>query len=108
VENYPNFVGLLLAVLSVILLFLIKGSDHWRISVLIVGVLLIILAALSFGVFTDMGGLFDLLSEVKKIDEPTHRIAKTAASIWVVILPAIQGAVGANLISSWFLSKKSS
>ena len=106
--NYPNYIAVLLTVVGFIILSLMKGYEHWRWQILMSGIFMIILASVSFAVFTDMGGLFDLLSQVNKMDNQTHRIAKTAASIWVVMLPAIQGSIGANLIAAWFLSKKPS
>jgi hypothetical protein len=108
VADYPNYFGYGLILLGFVLLGFIKGNDPWRLSTLLVGLALVVLAALSFGIFTDMNGLFDLLVQMKKIDEATHTQAKTVAGVWIFIFPAIIGAIGANLITAWFLSKKPS
>lgn len=106
--DYANYVGYALSLLGFALLSFIKGNDPWRLSTLLVGIALVILASLSFGMFTDMNGLFDLLAEKNKIDNATHTQAKTIAGVWVFVLPAIIGAIGANLITAWFLAKKPS
>jgi len=106
--GYANYVGYAFSLLGFALLGLIKGNDPWRHSTLLVGIALVVLASLSFGMFTDMNGLFDLLAQKKKIDEATYVQAKTVAGVWVFVLPAVIGAIGANLITAWFLSKKPS
>lgn len=106
--DYANYVGYVLSLLGFVLLGFIKGNDPWRLSTLLVGMALVVLASLSFGMFADMNGLFDLLAQKNKIDEATHIQAKTVAGVWVFVLPAVIGAIGANLISAWFLAKKPS
>lgn len=106
--DYPNYVGYGLLLLGCVLLTFIKGNDPWRLSTLLVGLALVVLAALSFGAFTDMNGLFDMLVKIRKIDEATRTQAQTVAGVWIFIFPAIIGAIGANLITAWFLSKKPS
>jgi uncharacterized membrane protein len=106
--DYANYVGHALSLLGFALLGFIKGNDPWRLSTLLVGISLVALASLSFGMFTDMNGLFDLLAQENKIDEATHVQAKTVGGVWVFVLPAVIGAIGANLITAWFLAKKPS
>ena len=104
--DYANFVGVSFGLVGFALLGLVKGSEHWRLSTLLVGILLIVLASLSLGTFTDMNGMFDLLEQTKKIDLSTHKEAKTSVGIWVFVLPAVVASIGANLISAWFLAKR--
>lgn len=106
--DYPNYVGYGSILLGFVFLGFIKGNDPWRLSTLLVGLALVLLAAISFGVFTDMNGLFDLLMKTKQIDEATHTQATKVAGVWIFVFPAIIGAIGANLIAGWFLSKKPS
>lgn len=104
--DFPNYVGFAASILGFMLLYFIKGNEHWRISVLCVGIMLVFLASFSFWMFTDMHGLFEILAQQKKIDETTGEQAKKIIGVWVFVLPAVIGAIGANLISSWFLAKK--
>ena len=106
--DYANYVGYALIIFGFSLLGFIKGNDPWRLSTLLVGMALVVLASLSFGLFTDMSGIFDLLVQNNKIDKPAHVEAKRIAGVWVFVLPAVIGAIGANLITSWFLAKKPS
>lgn len=104
--NYPNWAGFFLSILGFLVLFIIKGNEPWRISNLLIGFILVLLASLSVGMFSDMNGLFDTLVKAQKIDEAAHKDAKTFIGIWVFVLPAVIGSIGANLITAWFLAKK--
>ena len=102
--EYANYAGYGLIFAGFVLLCTIKGNDPWRLSTLLAGLALVALASFSFGIFSDMTGLSGLLAQ--KIDEATHIQAQKVADFWVLVLPVMIGAIGANLITTWFLSKK--
>ncbi len=104
--NIANYMGLLICCVAFALLTFIKGKEEWQFINLIVGVLLIAIAALFFGMFTEMNDEFYLLIQTKKIDESTHKDVITIVGIWAFVLPTVVAAIGANLITAWFRPKK--
>ncbi|WP_042875651.1 hypothetical protein [Cupriavidus necator] len=104
--NYAHFFSITFVVFGLLMLTMIKGSEPWRISVLIVGVLQILLASLAFGALTDAGALLEALNQFGKVDKPTYTAAKAATGVWLFIFPAVTAAIGTNLVTSWFLAKK--
>ncbi|RDS82844.1 hypothetical protein DWU98_06790 [Dyella monticola] len=100
--------GFGLCIVGFVVLCAMKGNEPWRHSNLLVGIFLVLLASLAFGLFTDMGTLFDLLAQSKKIDQTTHDKAKSIAAVWAFVFPGVIAAIGANLITGWFTSKRSS
>lgn len=103
--DYVNYIGILPIIAGFILLYMVKGNDPWRLSTLLVGMALVGLATLSFSMLTIMSEIFDLLAQKNKIDKTIHVQAKAIVGVWVFFLPAVIGAIGANLITAWVLAK---
>ncbi|RDS85065.1 hypothetical protein DWU98_03775 [Dyella monticola] len=102
---FENWIGFGLCILGVVLLKFIKGKEPWRYGNLLVGIALVLLASFAFGLFVDMGTLFDLLAQSKKIDQTMHDRAKSIAGVWAFVFPGVVAAIGANLITGWVTSK---
>lgn len=106
-ENLPTLVGVILgAAPAFIILGLVKGMHPWRIWTLIAGLALVAHATLMLGMMTDFAPLFKALQNQGKLTEEMTSEAEKNIALWVIIFPAIVGAIGANYLTAWFQSKK--
>ena len=105
-ENIPVYLGTYLSAASLVIAFGAKGNPHWSKVNLLVGVTLILIATLSFAMLSDLSLLFDLMLSNGEIDKATHYASKSNATAWGYVLPAITAAIGANILSAWFLAER--
>lgn len=100
-----SWVGVLLGLVpSIIALSFIKGIETYRIRTLIVGCILIFISALMLGLMTGFQPMFDVLHQKGSISEANIKKEQTDIGLWLIMFPGIVGAIGANLITSWFQS----
>lgn len=104
--EYANYVGLFLSMSGFMFIWFVRGAEHWRGVVLLTGLLLVAIATLSFASFNGLNVVSDLYLSKHKISEIGHAEAKVVTNMWLYVLPAVLGAIGANFISAWALSKK--
>lgn len=106
-EIHPHIIAILMFLLALIILSVVRQthdpSSHW---ILFYGILLVGLGAWSLNGLSIMKSFFDFLSQAKKMDVEKLQQAQQATALWTLILPAVVAAMGANLITSWSLSKK--
>ncbi|MFD1700083.1 hypothetical protein ACFSB1_12155 [Halopseudomonas phragmitis] len=107
-EHVSTYSGIALCVSALLITTFIKGKPHWGAVNLIAGVLLIMISGISFGMFSDLSLLFDSMLSTGEIDKASHYAAKSNATAWGFIISAITAAVGANIISAWFLAERPS
>lgn len=105
-ENIPTYLGTYLNAVSLIVALFAKGNSHWSKLNLAVGIIPIFIATISFAMLSDLSLLFDLMLTSEEIDRTTHYASKSNATAWGYILPAITAAIGANILSAWFLAQR--
>ena len=104
--SLASWVGVLFGIVpAIIALSVIKGIEPYRLRTLIVGCVLVLLSTLMLGLMTDFAPVFDVLQQNGSLTEAEVKNEKTDVGLWVIMFPAINGAIGANLITSWFQSK---
>lgn len=100
-------IGALLGLVpAIVFLGTIKGVESYRLRVLIVGCSLVLLSTLMLGLMTDFASIFDVLQQKGSLTEGQLNKEKADLGLWLIMFPAIVGAIGANLITSWFQSKR--
>lgn len=106
-ENFPLIFGVIMGVTPAILvLALVKGHEPWRFTSLLTGIVLISDATFVLGMMTEFSSIFSFLKDRGTMTEEMIMRAQHNSSLWIVIFPAIVGAIGANYITAWFQSKK--
>ncbi|WP_139192678.1 hypothetical protein [Pseudomonas sp. NFIX28] len=106
-ESLPSMLGVVLGVApAFIILSAVKGMQPWRIWTLIAGLALVANATLMLGMMTDFAPLFKALQSQGTLTEEVASNAQQHLALWVVMFPAIVGAIGANYLTAWFQSKK--
>ena len=106
-ENFPLIFGVIMGVTPAILvLALVKGHEPWRFTSLLTGIVLISDATFVLGMMTEFSSIFSFLKDRGTMTEEMIMRAQHNSSLWIVIFPAIVGAIGANYIIAWFQSKK--
>ena len=106
-ESLPSMLGIVLGVApTFIILGAVKGMQPWRIWTLIAGLALVSHATLMLGMMTDFAPLFKILQSQGKLTEEVASNAQKHVALWVIMFPAIVGAIGANYLTAWFQSKK--
>lgn len=102
-----SWVGILFCLVpSLIFLAMIKGVDAYRLRTLIVGCTLVLISTMALGIMTDLKPVIEVLMDRGVISEDEAKNEETEASLWLFMFPAVVGAIGANLITSWFQAKK--
>jgi len=85
-----------------------KGTKSWSLSTLISGLALVALATAMLVLMENYSVLYKLLLEKGKISPDVAETSKNNIKLWSIMFPAIIGAIGANLITSWVQSEKPS
>lgn len=104
--SLTNVVGYMLCLVAFALLGLVRGNDPWRISTLVVGVMMVVFGTFALGMFGDLVVFFDTAHELRGMDETAREQGKAATQLWMFAFPAVVLAIGANLLTAWILSKK--
>lgn len=106
-ENFPLIFGVIMGVApAFLILTLVKGHEPWRLTSLLTGIALIFDATFVLGMMTEFYSIFSFLKDRGTMTEEMIMRAQRNSSLWIVIFPAIVGAIGANYVTAWFQSKK--
>lgn len=90
--------------LAVLLLF--KGEEPWSWFSLVAGFLLVGIATFHLKVMTDLADVFPIFAEKGHLTEAEAATAVDEIKLWVLMFPAVVGAIGANYITGWFQSSR--
>jgi cytosine/uracil/thiamine/allantoin permease len=105
-ETHPLFISVCLFFLALIFIFGVKNLKNPNsIWALIIGIALVALGAWALSGSNIMHHFLDTLHDKKHISEAQFNEGKQSAELWMAILPAVVAAMGANLITSWSLSR---
>lgn len=99
--GFINFWGFLPCVLAIIAIFLAKSAGSGSGWAALIGVLLIALAAWSFGAFTNASSFLGLVQKSPHANPQDVKAGLDVLSLWVLVLPAAIAGLGVNLISAW-------
>jgi hypothetical protein len=102
-----NSFGVACLIAALLLLILVKGSKPYELTTLLVGLFLIVAAATTAATFSNFAEIAKLLSAKRLIESRAFDNSLRINSLWVLIYPAFVGAIGVNLLTSWFQSCKS-
>jgi phosphatidylglycerophosphate synthase len=103
--NLPNWVSFLTAIIpTLIILFMYKGYDINSKKALACGVMLLITATANLALMTNFQEMYEVLKLSPKVTQDELATGIYSASLWSVMFPAIVGALGVNIITSWLQS----
>jgi len=106
-EDFPLIFGVMVGVTpAFLILMLVKGQEPWRLTSLLAGIVLIFEATLVLGMMTEFSSIFSFLKDKGTMTEEMIEHAQRNNSLWIIMFPAIVGAIGANYVTAWFQSKK--
>ena len=105
-NGYVNGIGIIIALTSLVMLRLARGAFHAEsIFTLLVGLFFVALAADSFHMLQGSELIINILRNKHKITPSDYETAKNNIALWEYAAPVAILAVGANLITAWFLAK---
>ncbi|WP_143063014.1 hypothetical protein [Halopseudomonas bauzanensis] len=107
-DSLFTYIGIFLSVIALTIAFLSKGNPHGSMVNLFVGIILIGLGALSFGLLSNLTEFLNIMLSNGEIDETTHFLSKRNATLWLNALPVVTMAIGVNILSAWFLAPRNS
>jgi hypothetical protein len=108
-ETHPHLIAVTIFILALLVVFFVKNlRDPSSVWTLICGILLVGIGAWALDGFGTMESFFNVLHQANKIDGEQLQQAQHATKLWTLVLPAVVAAMGANLITSWSLFRKSS
>jgi len=91
---------------ALMVLFCSKGEEPWTWGALLTGCILVLIATLHLAVMTDLKEVFPVFAEKGHLTEAEAATAVDEIKLWVLMFPAVVGAIGANYISAWFQSSR--
>lgn len=101
-ENLSTYIGIAIGVLPAIAVVIwVKGIEPWRVRVLIAGLALVGIATITVIIMTGFEPMFGVLESAQAIDDDVIASSKKGFQIWSIMFPAVIGAIGANMITSW-------
>lgn len=83
-----------------------KGCKPYQHMTLFLGCFLVFSAAMTASTFSNLNYLAKLLDAKHMLRKHTLDQSDRAANLWLLIYPAIVGAFGVNLLTSWFQSSR--
>lgn len=101
-----NAFGISSVVGAVGILIGVKGAKPHSVLTLVVGVFLIVIAAGAAAVFSNFDVMAKTLNLKSIVNTPDLDASLRVSSLWTLIYPALVGALGVNLLTSWFQSSK--
>lgn len=106
-SSYVNGIGIIIALVSLVMLRNARGAFRTEsIFTLLLGLFFVALAADSLHMLQGSEFLIDFLKNRDKITPKDYQLAKSNIALWEYAAPVAILAVGANLISAWFLAKE--
>jgi hypothetical protein len=103
VENATGIVSLISAFA---LLMGIKAAKPYQFITLLVSLVLIAFAVLSASTFSNYEAMAKILNIRHRMSDDALQEALRVNDLWVLIYPALIGASGVNLLTSWLQSRK--
>lgn len=100
--NLANWAGFLTAIIpTLIILKEYKGADVNSLKALVCGILLLVLAIANTALMSNFQTMYEALESSSKIAQDELSTGKYSMSLWAVMFPAIVGALGVNILTSW-------
>jgi hypothetical protein len=102
-----NSFGVASVVGALAILIGVKGAKPHELTTLLVGVILMAIAAMTAATFSNFAEIAKLLRTKRLIGDFVLDSSLRINNLWVLIYPAFVGAIGVNLLTSWFQSSGS-
>ena len=100
--DLPNWASFLTAIIPTLIISkAYKGEDVNSNKALVCGIALLIVAIGNFALMSNFQTMYEALESSSKIAEDELSTGKYSTSLWAVMFPAIVGALGVNVITSW-------
>ncbi|MEL0623592.1 hypothetical protein V6238_10875 [Marinomonas arenicola] len=101
-----NWASIITAIIpTLIILSIYKGSDVNSKKALACGIALLITATASFALMNSFQVMYEALEAASKISTEDASSGKSVANIWAAMFPAVVGALGVNILTSWLQPK---
>lgn len=101
-----NSFGVASLVGALAILIGVKGAKPHELITLLVGLILMAIAAMTAATFSNFAEIAKSLGAKRLIADYVVDDSLRINNLWVLIYPAFVGAIGVNLLSSWFQSSK--
>ena len=101
-DSLPNWASFLTAIIpTLIVLSIYKGSDVTGKKSLACGVTLLIIATGNLALMSNFEYMYEVLASSSNFTSEELATGKYSTSLWAVMFPAIVGALGVNILTSW-------
>lgn len=101
-NNLPNWASFLTALIpALIVLNIYKGIDVNSKKALACGVSLLIIATGNLALMSNFESMYEALASSSNFTPEDLASGKYSTSLWAVMFPAIVGALGVNILTSW-------
>ncbi|MEQ3681610.1 MULTISPECIES: hypothetical protein [Gammaproteobacteria] len=101
-DSLPNWASFLTAFIpALIVLSFYKGIDVNSKKALACGVSLLIIATANLALMSNFESMYEALASSSKFAPEELASGKYSTSLWAVMFPAIVGALGVNILTSW-------
>ncbi|WP_322089453.1 hypothetical protein [Burkholderia sp. BCC1999] len=101
-----NSFGIASLIGAIAVLFGVKGVKPYSFTTFLVGAGLVIVAAKTAATFSNLEVLAKALHLQHRLSDKALEESLRVNSLWVLIYPALVGAMGVNLLTAWFQSSK--
>jgi hypothetical protein len=106
IVRLENATGIASLISAIGILIGVKMAKPYHLTTLIVGLSLIGFAVMSASTFSNYEMIAKLLNAYHKLSDDALQEGLRVNNLWVLIYPALIGALGVNLLTSWLQSSK--
>lgn len=101
-----NSFGIASLIGAVVILVGVKGAKPYSATTFVSGAVLIMIAATTASTFSHFEVIAKALNLQHRLSDRALEEGLRINSLWVLIYPALVGAMGVNLLTTWFQSSK--
>ncbi|MCP2086071.1 UNVERIFIED_ORG: hypothetical protein J2Y81_002088 [Paraburkholderia sediminicola] len=106
IVRLENATGIASLIAAIGILIGVKMAKPYHLTTLLVGLSLIAFAVMSASTFSNYEVMAKLLNARHRISDDALQEGLRVNNLWVLIYPALIGALGVNLLTSWLQSSK--
>jgi hypothetical protein len=106
IVRLENATGIASLIAAIGILIGVKLAKPYHLTTLLVGLSLIAFAVMSASTFSNYEVMAKLLNARHRISDDALQEGLRVNNLWVLIYPALIGALGVNLLTSWLQSRK--
>ncbi|WP_146230220.1 hypothetical protein [Burkholderia vietnamiensis] len=101
-----NSFGIASLIGAIVILIGVKGAKPYSVTTFVAGAVLVMVAATTASTFSHFEVIAKALNLQHRLSDRALEESLRINSLWVLIYPALVGAMGVNLLTTWFQSSK--